>query len=181
MPFLNWLLNLFFTDPTRDWLDQPLCPLTLDLCNGRLNQLSFGSIYEEAKIFGRPEEIERFSKSFFLFWYFQRGIMLEYAQQKLYYFSFLIGPDPYLFDDKKITFSAPLIESDRFRPFVVTNKTTKEQIYERFQAPEEEDEDEEETVWYYTMKQICLEFEFSTEGFLKRLNVYPKEENPILD
>lgn len=170
------LLNFFFgrkTDPTASW---PVTSFTLPEINlqvGSIGPVKPGSPLNKAIIFGKPDSFKWSKDGNCELLYARQGFLLEYENQLLVYFAFFIDDDEFLPAHPDLAFSRPLIKGHG----QLSADTDRQTLASWLGAPSSEDIDSEETILVYNRNSLTIEFELNTSGHLKRLNVFPDEED----
>lgn len=167
---MNFLERFLSLDPTRDWPVECSFPVGFDVERGAFGPLAFGDPVVAARFLGRPSSFERTSSDSCMLQYARSGFEIEFDTNRFSYIAFFIGPDEYLPTHPELRFSRPQVDAD----FVLVPDTTVAQLQGRFGLPESVDADQDETVLFYSLTCLTMEFEFDAAGPLKRWNLYPK-------
>jgi hypothetical protein len=133
-----------------------------------VGELRFGSLFDQAQVFGRPESFRRHSEQYCELLYSAAGFQIDYEQGKLAYVAYFIGPDTHL-PAEQVVFCTPKLSSG----LLLTRSTSEQELTASLGKPASVDRDSDETVLCYKCGMLTLEFELSGAGELKRLNAYP--------
>ncbi len=171
----NWMGRFFVSktaDPTQEWPHSTLPLPVVDLDNRRFGALRFGDPLEKARYFGKPDRFRAIRNTYYELVYTRCGFQLDFDQGLLAYLAFFIGPDPSFPTSEKISFCQPSLLGGP----ILSGKTHQAELLKWLGAPQLQDSDPDETVLYYHQAGMTLEFELNPKGYLKRWNLFPKQE-----
>lgn len=107
--------------------------------------------------------------------YPEAGFQLDFDEERFAYIAFFIGPDPHLPDWDPLRYSEPVVLGLGRNPWQLSQDTTRTEIEQKLGMPMKVDEDLDETVLFYVLHGVNLEFELDKSGQLKRFNLFPAE------
>jgi hypothetical protein len=147
----------------------------VDLSRMCFGVLRFGAELAAASVLGRPDQFNRLDPHYFELVYGSSGFLVDFEKGKLACLSFLIGPDRFVPEKLDVKFCRPRISGLAGGELQLSPATTRKELEASFGKPESTDVDEDETILFYTLHGIRLEFELEPkEGKLKRWNLFPK-------
>jgi hypothetical protein len=177
MSFLNRLLGKKTTppDPTLDWPAYQDIERTVIPHEGKFGDLKFGDSIDAARLFGKPARVRWIEDSYCSLNYQQAGFQLDFEHGSLVYFA-LFANRP--IDDSEL--------NDDFNPTIIhlqkadgktaqLSKASKRSDIEILLGkPNSIDFENDETVLYYKLENLTLEFELlANDGVLMRMNLFP--------
>ena len=154
----------------REWTEDSGSELEVGLAPPTVNGIKMYSRIEDAKVFGRPGKID-VSDSIVELDFYQKGLTLDYENEKLIYFGLIFSPKDDVSSDSKMTAARGTLFY-RQRLFL-SAKVTPENIIEILGKPVEEDLDDDEKILVFHIDGYRIETEYTLANALKRFNVYP--------
>ncbi|EKD81463.1 MAG: hypothetical protein ACD_39C01795G0002 [uncultured bacterium] len=170
MGILDFLLGRQ-EDLTKDWPVRDFVMPDFDLASMTFGPLHFGCELACAQFFGRPDLFTWKGKDYCKLLFARAGFQIDFEDGHLCYIAFFIGPDEFLPEHQALVFSQPnLAQGRRF------NRQTSTADLKKFLGEvESEDIDSDEIIITFLRSGITLEFELTTDGFLKRWNLFPEQ------
>lgn len=168
-PFLK-ILGLAPASPVADWPEIEIETPPINLVNRAIGPLAFGATFAEARIFGRPDRIERRNQQTTALLYARLGLLLEFdARTGLEYATYFVAPDRLDPNHTLIRHCTPRLSSGT----VLTAQTTEADLRVLFGTPQTADRDDEEIVLLHEFHGLRIECEFTRDRTLKRVNLFP--------
>lgn len=153
----------------RTWPPSALAePPSFDSDRSALGPLHFGDTLEHARVLGRPDRFTQTRPDYCELLYARAGLQIDFDAGRFAYVAFFIGPDKYLPTTSKVIFAQPVLDGHR-----LSSAISIQNVERLFGPPKSRDVDDKETILFYEKHRLTLEFEFTSTGFLKRLNIYP--------
>ena len=155
------------------WEMRPGCALEVELAPPAVNGLLLGSHMESARCFGSPDGVELvdFASDYVRLEFRQHGLVLEYEHDQLIYIGILVSP---LDDVPPRPDVTPACASIRGQgDLALSCETTAEDIVRAIGNPVDADLDAGECVLNHEIGGTTVETEYTHEGRLKRLNLFP--------
>jgi hypothetical protein len=180
MSFLNRLLGKKSTppDPTLEWPSYQDFERIVIPHEGKFGVLKFGDPIDAAKSFGKPARVRWIDNSYCALHYPQAGFQLDFEHGSLVYFA--------LFANRSVDDSE---SNDDINPAIIhlqkadgktaqlSKDSKRSDIETIFGKPSTIDFDDDETVLYYKLKNLTLEFELlANDGVLMRMNLFPAND-----
>ena len=152
-------------DPTRDWPRASISAPSVDCARRAVGELRFGDSLSAARCFGRPDAFRWTQPGYCELLYAGAGFQIDFDSGRFAYAAFFVAEDEHA---PRVSFSTPRVDSIQ-----LSRETSFEQIEAAFGRPVSRDRDDDETILFYARRDIAIEFEVSSPGLLKRVNVYP--------
>jgi hypothetical protein len=162
---LQRLIDLFTKEPSAEWPECRRVPLSLYLPYESLNNIALGDHYQKLSVFGRPSNTNPFKYNRFI--YYPLGLIIEGANERVEYFEFIVQ-DEY---EKKHTPCVVTITSMNGGSVEINQETHLTKVERLFGKSEDKEEEEDEIICRYKQGKLLLEFECSSEAFVRRLHV----------
>lgn len=159
-------------DLTKDWSILEFEMPDFDLSDLSFGPLHFGCELSLAHAFGRPDLFHWRGSDYCELVYARHGFQIDFEGEKLRYIAFFIGPDSCLPELPSMVFSQPRLK----KVAQFTQQTTNEELTELFGEAKSEDFDSDEIILTFVRSGLALEFELTSEGFLKRWNIFPDQD-----
>lgn len=160
------ILDFLRPDPTRHWPPARKTRLSLDLSSASVNGTALGDHYTALMSLGQPDNPKPYIKK--RFDYLLLGFTVECDQDLIDYFGFVMQDE---FEEGFSSCRMEVILKDR-RKTEWTARTSAHDIEAVLGPPQKTDTDEDETVFFYDIDKLRLEFELTLDGQLKRCNVF---------
>lgn len=157
--------RLFYgSDPSRDWVADPLVPLEFDFSLHALCGVRIGNPFLSLTILGPAEDRKAAGKG--LLRYFSRGVEVEVGEGR-------VRSIRLVWEDEFDEGFRPYPGACRFgaEPVPLSAATREEEIVACFGPPFWRDEDEDEIILFYEFSHIEWEIEFRPGGTLKSILV----------
>ena len=154
-------------DPTADWPQlNPTTP-AIDWSGGTIGGVRFRANLESARgVFGKPSEVKWIDKNYCSLIYASAGFEVDFQNDRLASAAILTQIDCY--SSAGITPTSSQIDG-----FSFSQHTTLDDVTRRFDKAEQpHDVDDEEIIVTYERHGLSVEFEFTLERTLKRLNLF---------
>lgn len=162
-------------DPTVDWPDLQVVELTLVPYEGRLSDLKFGAPIEHAKAFGKPSRFRWVQNDYCELIYARQGFQIDFDGGRFQYLSFFMDRHE-AESDIAGGFELALvgIQLAGGRSGQICRESRREVIDGYFGSVARIDSDNDETILYYEVAGLTMEFEMHPKhGTLMRWNIYP--------
>ncbi|PKL44085.1 MAG: hypothetical protein CVV42_19675 [Candidatus Riflebacteria bacterium HGW-Riflebacteria-2] len=157
-------------DPTKEWPVQEFAMPDFDLSDMSFGPLHFGCELSLAYVFGRPDLFTWRGSDYCELLYARHGFQIDFENGCLRYIAFFIGPDSLLPDHPKMVFAKPWLK--KIAQF--TSATNADGLKKILGDASSEDFDNDEIILTFSRSGLLLEFELTTEAFLKRWNIFPE-------
>ena len=158
-------------DPTRAWPScHPETPV-VDLARRTVGSLRFGDTIDGAQVFGRPDRFRWSLKDYCELLYCGAGFQIDFDAGRLVYATFFLGPDSYVPKCSGLRFASIRIDGHQ-----ISREMSVSDLQKVLGRAVSEDRDEEEIVVCYARNGLTLEFEAIPSGGLKRVSVFPKDD-----
>lgn len=165
------LFNLFAKDESSNWEKGFNISLVLNLQTETLNNIRIGDLYENLRIFGRPDNKQPFKKERFI--YSQLGLDIEGSNGKIE--AFILVPNKPFFAGSKKEFAHCefTLVTRNSRQISINKQTNLKGIEYIFGvSPEKEIYEGIDIIdASYRQGNLLLEFEFSSDGTIRELSV----------
>ena len=155
-----------------DWPVKNPCLLTITVKPITINGIKLQSKIEEALPFGKAEVVYGVDGDIVLN-YLKNGLVLEYEQDRLVYVGVIIRPQDDISALPNTKGANAVLEYNE--KINLINNTKAETIIQIFGKPEIDDIDSEERIMTNSVDGISFESEFTSDGMLKRFNLFPKK------
>jgi hypothetical protein len=172
MNILSYLKRRKYQRKLADWPLRANCALEVSLVPAQINGLKFQSEIDEARIFGRPDDIVEVDGGGIGLDYQRHGLVLEYEQDRLVYFGIILSPKHDISAQAETAAARASIVSHGRESLSTTTKA--DDIIRFFGNPTDDDIDEEERVMTHIVDNCIVESEFTLNNELKRFNVFPE-------
>jgi hypothetical protein len=174
--FMGLLGRLFGAreDPTAAW-EIGAAPLPVfDLDTARFGTVGFGDGVEAARFLGKPDRVETGKRDSCSLLYGLRGFQMQFCEGKMVDLAFFLGQDEYGPKGISVTFCKLRVRGTALGDATVSGELDRSGIERLFGEPKSVDADGEETILFYTLREIRMEFELDEArgGKLKRWNVF---------
>lgn len=171
---MNFLKRLFGAQsaPTVSWPVLPPATPLLDLSKEMAGPLRFNTPFNEAQVFGRPDEcIGNPAKNGHLH-YVRAGFSLEYEAGLLVFVTYFIGPDEFAPKHDGLIHSRPQIVVPNRPAGEIHVDSTAEDLVAVFGPPESAEVEEDESVLTWSFGNLTVEAELGAQARMRRLNVF---------
>jgi hypothetical protein len=177
MAFLSSLLDKLSgrrPDPTLNWPAGTTTTPQLNIAEKRVGELRFGDALDAAKQCGRPDRFSFLNPDYCELLYANAGFQIDFKEGKFCYVAYFIGPDGrHTPDHPELRFSRPRLLVDALHPIALSQQLEANAIERLLGEPKSRDTDAEETILFYNLAGLTLEFEFDgPTRRLKRFNAY---------
>jgi len=160
-------------DPAAGWEAFQSPMPDFDLAGMRFGQLKFGDGFASAAFLGRPNEVRWPQDDYCEMYYTAGGFRIGFEKGKFSYLVFAISPDKFGPIGVTFAFSQPKLLGFGPEAICLRESTRREDLQKLLGPPADVDEDDDETVITYQRNKLHLEFDYTPEGLLKRLDLYP--------
>ncbi|MBI4582511.1 MAG: hypothetical protein HY717_00565 [Planctomycetes bacterium] len=162
------IFDFFRKDPTAGWPRYGDQPLHFSLNETRLNSWRIGQDYEALESLGRPDNRRPVAGGRFI--YLRLGLIVDLENERLEGFGFVMADEAGQgFSPCRLTLELPGGAKLSLGP-----ETKAGEILQALGEPQSRQEDEDEWVHTYPWQRHTAEFEYTPQGQLKRLEVYPE-------
>ncbi len=171
---LRKFLKIFDKENRNPCLDWPMVEIVaphFHLQSRKFGELEFGDAIEMARVYGRPEFILPVEGGAFHLIYARAGFLFEFSEERLSYVAYFVAEDQFQPNVPFLNFCEPLVDSH-----LLTASDDAAGIKAVFGSPRSIDHDLERTILFYRIKGLIIEFELGKEGSLRRVNIFPDEE-----
>lgn len=172
---LRKLLGVFVKvdrNPCSDWPPVEITTPPLNTGAQQVGYIRMGAPIDMARPLGAPDSIQTLEGNAINLVYAKAGFQLEFSGDALSSVAYFVAEDQFQPDASSLRYSEPVIDSH-----TLTGSHGFSGIEELFGSPLSIDRDTDETILYYRMNDLTVEFELGTRGMLKRVNVYPAEKD----
>jgi hypothetical protein len=160
-------------DPTDGWPTSDGTVPVVDIGNGLVGGMAFGSPLQNARLFGKPFTCRRGADGYLALLYTHVGFQLDYEKGRLAYAAYFLAPDPFQPVIQDLRFCEPQLSNG----VGLSGETTRNRLEQLFGAPSSIDnEDADDVILNYGVKGVIHEFELNAGNKLKRWNLYPETE-----
>ena len=168
---LRKLLTKDTEDPSVDWPILETATPDIDTAERRVGPLNLGDDVSKASIFGKPDLFDRVDSDTFNLIYARAGFQIEFQKDKLTFIAYFVADDPFGPDCSNLNYCAPKIDGT-----LLNESFRAEDIDAGFGSPESVDKDSDETILFYRLNSLPVEFELNVPGQLKRVNIYSTKD-----
>ncbi|MBF0408847.1 MAG: hypothetical protein HQM10_15980 [Candidatus Riflebacteria bacterium] len=170
MGFFERVVDYFKADPTQSWPVSMQKELIFNFADRTVNGATFENSFRTLEVFGKPNNDRPLYDR--IFQYFQHGLVVELEnEEKIDFFAFVFQNDEFQKDEHFVEAKASFVNAEG-KILSLSKSTSMNDITVYMGDPRKIDEDPEETILFFKIDDLIIEWELTPAKNLKRVNIF---------